>query len=423
MEKKTEFLPAEAEKKAAISLKASSTAWPDGDPSLDLIIPGLPNDLAFLCLAFLPFSHYNRLKPTSKAWRSALSSKFLFDLRREWRRTEEFLCVFPSDPSLSTGALFDPRFLLWSLLPPMPCHPHRFDLSNFVCASAGSSLFVLGGSFFDARSYPLGVPLPSSAVFSLSLPDFSWQPRSPMLNGRAGFACATRPSADGRTCIFVAGGGSRHLELGVGGLRIGAVEWYDVEKDEWFAMDEQLPDVRAGCVGFFLGEDEFWVMGGYGDCRTVSGVFPVDDYYRDGAVLGLKRGQWRSIEPMWEEGERWRLGSIVVVEGECGEAPEIFMLEESTIFRFDKASNKWDIESPLPRKIQGDRSNGFTALDGELHVMSEMTTDLDLSRTQKGVPLFIQVYHPKKKTWKFLRTKSPVGNIDFRYTVMCSIRL
>ncbi|KAF9626607.1 hypothetical protein IFM89_036468 [Coptis chinensis] len=101
--------------------------------------------------------------------------------------------------------------------------------------------------------------------------------------------------------------GSRHAMFGAAGSRMSSMERYDVEKNEWVEMDG-LPRFRNfGCVGFLVGngeEMEFWVMGWYGESRTVSGVFPVDEYYRDGVVLELKSGgKWREIENMWEEGE------------------------------------------------------------------------------------------------------------------------
>ncbi|KAF9591085.1 hypothetical protein IFM89_001429 [Coptis chinensis] len=84
--------------------------------------------------------------------------------------------------------------------------------------------------------------------------------------------------------------------FGAAGSRMSSVERYDVEKNEWVEMDG-LPRFRAGCVGFLVGngeEMEFWVMGWYGESRTVLGVFPVDEYYRDGVVLELKSGgKWR----------------------------------------------------------------------------------------------------------------------------------
>lgn len=119
-----------------------------------------------------------------------------------------------------------------------------------------------------------------------------------------------------------------------------SVERYDIGRNEWVAMDG-LPGFRAGCVGFFVGEGEereFWVMGGYGESRTISGVFPIDEYYRDAVVMELKNGngggRWRELGDMWEEGERVRLGKIVVIEdGDDRGRPAVFMLDGNDIFR------------------------------------------------------------------------------------------
>lgn len=85
---------------------------------------------------------------------------------------------------------------------------------------------------------------------------------------------------------------------------------------------------------------EFWVMGGYGESRTISGVFPVDEYYRDAVVLELRNGngngggRWRQIGDMWDEGERRRLGKIVVIEDHHNHGqPGIFMLDGDEFFR------------------------------------------------------------------------------------------
>ncbi|XP_011622772.1 F-box/kelch-repeat protein OR23 isoform X2 [Amborella trichopoda] len=384
-----------------------------------LIIPGLPNDVARLCLACLPFSHHARLKCVSRSWRSALSSRSLFDIRSQWGKGEDLLCVFPEDPSLSPGGLFDPRRCVWSPIHPMPCDPSRYGLSNFGCVALGPTVYVLGGSLFDARTFPMDRPTPSSAVFCYDLVRLSWAPRSPMLTPRGSFACG----ACGGSTIVVAGGGSRHAQFGVGGSRVSAVERYDSRSDVWEA-EKGLPEVRAGCTGFVLGDD-FWVMGGYGLYRTVSGVFPVDDYYRDGAVLGLESGQWREILPMWEEGERSRLGQVVVLRkgGDDGASASwaIFMLDGCFIFRFDAVSNKWLKESTLPKKVPSNLSCGFAALNGQLHVMMPSTSHHQKSYTMK---LIIQVYNPRKRSWRFLHTKPPFQNpLDFKCAAMCTIHL
>ncbi|XP_059660385.1 F-box/kelch-repeat protein OR23 isoform X2 [Cornus florida] len=379
-------------------------------PQTLTLIPGVPNDLSALILAFVPFSHYARLKSTCKSWRVFLSSKTLICLRRSHLRISHLshlLCIFPQDPSIASPYLFDPRNLAWCPLPPMPCNPHVYGLCNFTSISIGPHLYVLGGSHFDTRSFPIDRPSPSSSTFRYDIVTSSWDRLSPMLSPRGSFACAAIPNWN---CILVAGGGSRHTLFGAAGSRMSSVEMYDIGKDEWVALDG-LPRFRAGCAGFLMGKGEkkeFWVMGGYGESRTVSGVFPVDEYYKDVVMIELKNGgKWRELGDMWEEGERRRLGKIVVVEDEFGDVPGIFMLDGFDIFRYDMALNRWLKETSVPRKAPNDSSFGFVVLDRELHVMTLLngidSTETRRSRQQKrAATLFIQIYHPRRKSWRTL---------------------
>ncbi|PWA97998.1 F-box domain, cyclin-like protein [Artemisia annua] len=309
----------------------------------------------------------------------------------------------------------------------MPCNPHVYSLCNFVSVSVGSCLYVVGGAGFDTRSFPLDRPSPSSAVFRFDFGTFKWEGVLPMLSPRGSFACATNNGS-----LVVAGGGSRHTMFGAAGSRMSAVEMYDVERDEWVAM-EGLPRCRAGSVGFMVGEDEFWVMGGYGESRTVLGVFPVDECYRDAVVLEMKKdggvGKWRKVGDMWEEGERRRLGRVAVVDDVKGGVPSVFMLDKSDIFRYDMGSNRWRKETSIPQKLTDESSVGFVALNGELHVMSSVhgsdSTENRKSRQHKrSASLFLQIYHPQKMIWRSLITKPPFQQpLDFKTTVMCTIRL
>lgn len=93
------------------------------------------------------------------------------------------------------------------------------------------------------------------------------------------------------------------------------------------------------------------------------------------------------------------------------------------------ASNRWWKETSLPRKTTDDASIGFVAMDGELHVVSLLSgidsTEPRRSRQhKKSSTLFIQIYHPRKKTWRSLTTKPPFHHpLDFKTAVMCTIRL
>ncbi|KAL3517669.1 hypothetical protein ACH5RR_020258 [Cinchona calisaya] len=399
---------------------------------LQTLIPGLPNDLASLILAFVPISHHSRLKSVSKSWKLLFSSKTLISLRQSLlpiSARSHLLCIFPQDPSISSPYLFDPKNLAWCALPAMPCNPHAYGLCNFTSISVGPHLYVIGGSLFDTRSFPLDRPCSSSSTFRFDFLDSSWESLSPMLAARGSFACAVIPNSNN---IVVAGGGSRHPMNGAAGSRMSSVEMYDIGKDEWVALDG-LPRCRAGCVGFFVGngEDrEFWVMGGYGESRTISGVFPVDEYYKDSVVMELKSGgRWRELGDMWEEGERGRLGKIVVLEGEGWDVPAIFMLDGGIIYRYDMASNRWSKETSLPRKASDESSVGFVSLDGELHVLIPLNgTRLPETRKsrqhKRSSTLLLQIYHPRKERWRSMITKPPFNYpLNFKTAVICTIGL
>lgn len=211
----------------------------------------------------------------------------------------------------------------------MPCNPHVYGLCNFAAVPFGPHIYIIGGSLFDTRSFPMDRPTPSSSTFRFNFRDFSWENRANMLSPRGSFACGVIGNSGE---IIVAGGGSRHTLFGAAGTRIRSVERYDVVADMWEAL-EPLPCFRAGCVGFVGGEGrEFWVVGGYSATRTVSGIFPVDEYCRDGVVMGLEDGCWREVGDLWGDGESVRAGKIVVGD-DCG-SPVVFMLDMNEIFRY-----------------------------------------------------------------------------------------
>ncbi|XP_062080588.1 F-box/kelch-repeat protein OR23 [Humulus lupulus] len=398
------------------------------------LIPGLPNDVGALILSFISYSYHGRLKCICRSWRLFLSSKALISLRHTHRSLSHLLCIFPQDPSVASPYLFDPQNLAWCPLPPMPCNPHVYGLCNFTSVAIGPYLYVLGGSVFDTRSFPLDRPSPSSAAFRFDFYTWSWERISSMLSPRGSFACVALPNLGQ---ILVAGGGSRHKLFAAAGSRISSVEMYDIKRDEWVSLDG-LPSFRAGCVGFFVKdgeESEFWVMGGYGESRTISGVFPVDEYYRDAVVMEMKNenggGKWREVGDIWDIGERIRLGKIVVVENEDHRRPGVYMLDGIDILRYDMASNRWQEESRVPREARCNLSSlGFVVLDGELLVITlrkaveSADSRRSLRQHKKTRSLYIQIYNPKKKTWRSLTTKSPfLNNLDFSNAVMCSIRM
>lgn len=299
-----------------------------GDNGSSCILPGLPNDLACLCLACIPLWQHGTLKTVCKAWNGVFSGKSLFETRKRWGKCEELLCLFRDDPSITQGELFDPRSQSWTLLPPMPSDPFTYGLTNFECVSIGTGLLVIGGSLYDARSFPMDRPLPSSAVYRYDSSCSRWDRLPDMHTPRGSFACGVFEDCS----VLVAGGGCRHAQFSAGGSRLSSVEIYNALENRWSRING-LHNIRAGCVGFVLG-DEFWVMGGYGDSRTIAGILPVDEYYSDGEVMNLKTGSWRPLMPMWEDGERRRLGKVAIMRSGNGEPGTVYMLDGSAIFRY-----------------------------------------------------------------------------------------
>ncbi|NP_001149151.2 kelch motif family protein [Zea mays] len=398
------------------------------------LIPGLPDDVAAVILCLLTFPDQSRLRATSRAWCLLLSAATLLPLRRSLRLPRRhLLCLFPTDPSLASPILLDPAApTTWWPLPPLPCSPQLYGLANFTALAVGRHLYVLGGSCFDARSYPLGQPSASAAVYRLDLANsrHCWERLPDMQLPRGSFACAHAPSAGG---LLVAGGGSRHPMFPSNGSRTGSTEWYDATTHSWH-LGASMPRDRAGCVGFLArgagdgGEDEFWVMGGYDGYTTLGGVVPNDVYCRDAVALGLWSGKWRVIGDMWEEGERRRLGPIAALSADDGRITEVFMLDGNDVFRYDFASNRWLKEATTRRKIPNTESCGFVPMNGELYVLRSAKVRVESSgpwrQLKKKLAMEFQVYNPGAKKWRVLTTYPPVdAPIDFRTAALCTVEL
>ncbi|TQD78739.1 hypothetical protein C1H46_035698 [Malus baccata] len=148
----------------------------------------------------------------------------------------------------------------------MPCNPHVYDLCNFTSLSIGPHLYVIGASLFDTRLFPIDRP-------SLSLKVFRFDFSTSLLR------CSRRAEAL-PTLQF-------QIREGFSSL---AADLPQSVQRGWKLNELSR---AAECAGFFVGdgkEREFWVMGGYGESRIISGVFPMDEHYRDAVVMELKNG-------------------------------------------------------------------------------------------------------------------------------------
>lgn len=68
---------------------------------------GLPDAVALLCLARVPFYLHPKLELVSRSWRATIHSPELFKARNEVDSSEDLLCVNAFDPE-NLWHLYDP---------------------------------------------------------------------------------------------------------------------------------------------------------------------------------------------------------------------------------------------------------------------------------------------------------------------------
>eukprot|EP01018_Ginkgo_biloba_P027602 Gb_01223 [translate_table: standard] len=165
------------------------------DEFSDIILPGLPNEIALECLARVPKLLHQLLKPVSKAWRAHLSSEnvyckpsqglpknylyvhLLFSIQDErffaWNLRDRICLHLPPFPSNLTWAKFvesrgklfsigglenssnsadvwvyEPSINKWDSLSPM-----KFPRYEPAVASIGGKIYVLGGCMEDSSDW------------------------------------------------------------------------------------------------------------------------------------------------------------------------------------------------------------------------------------------------------------------------------
>ncbi|EEC73460.1 hypothetical protein OsI_07769 [Oryza sativa Indica Group] len=204
--------------------------------SFQRIIPTLPDELSFQILARLPRLYYLKLKLVSQAWKAAITSSELSQLRRELGLTEEWLYVLTKlEPNKLDCYALDPLFRKWQRLPPMPSFVSEeestgrtqsswFQMWNVVGSSiriadfikgwfrrrygldqmpfCGCSVGVADGCLYVFGGFSRAVAL--NCVFRYNPCLNVWQEVSPMISGRAFSKAALLQSK-----LYVVGGVSR----------------------------------------------------------------------------------------------------------------------------------------------------------------------------------------------------------------------
>ncbi|XP_044502340.1 F-box/kelch-repeat protein SKIP30-like [Mangifera indica] len=205
------------------------------------LIEGIPDAVAFRCLARVPFYLHPKLELVSRSWRAAIRSQELFKARQEVGSSEELLCVCAFDPE-NLWQLYDPRGDLWITLPVLPSKIRQ--LAHFGAVSAAGKLFVLGGGSdaVDPLTGDQDGSFATNEVWSYDPVVRQWAQCASMLVPRAMFACC---ALNGK--IVVAGGFTSCRKS------ISQAELYDPDKDIWV----QIPDLHrthnSACTGLVHG--------------------------------------------------------------------------------------------------------------------------------------------------------------------------
>lgn len=249
---------------------ASNSPAEDG-----LLIPGLPDDVAKLCLALVPRLEFPAMSCVSKAWKALLQSKEFHIIRKEAGTLEEWLYALIADPrsQATQWQVLSPDCSLWKSLPPMP-GPAR---SGFGFVVIDGKLLVMGGSCGRA-----GESAPVADVLKYDSALNRWSKAASLCTARYEFACTVLGG-----CVYVIGG------RGENGKNLSSVEVYDLQKDEWDHVPS-LKRARWGSIAFGI-EGKVYVMGGrssftIGSSRCISVYDPSTKEWeevKNGCVMAL----------------------------------------------------------------------------------------------------------------------------------------
>ncbi|KAI9119111.1 hypothetical protein K1719_009786 [Acacia pycnantha] len=265
------------------------------------LIEGLPDDVAIMCLARVPYYLHPKLKLVCHSWLAIFQSLELFKVRQEVGSTEDLLCVCAFDPE-NLWQMYDPLRDLWITLPVLPSKIRH--LSHFGTVSTAGKLFVIGGGSdaLDPLTGDQDGRFATNEVWSYDPVFRKWATQAPMLVPRAMFACCV---LNGK--IIVAGGFASYRKA------ISQSEMYDPEKDEWIQMPDLQCTHNSACSGVVIGGKVHVLHKGLSTVQVLDNGGP----------------------PRWTvEESGWLQGPMAVVRG------GLYVMSNGFIFRQDKGARE-----------------------------------------------------------------------------------
>ncbi|CAK7354186.1 unnamed protein product [Dovyalis caffra] len=191
----------------------------EDEEDFEPLIPGLPDEVAELCLLYLPYPYQALVRSVSSSWNRATTDPYFLLSKKSLSLSLPYIFVFAFHKS--TGRIqwqaLDPRSGRWFVLPPVPC-PKTVSPAAFACTSLPrqGKLLVLGGMRSDTKT-----AMDTTFIYSSSTNQWSTGP--PMSTARSFFAAG---NANGKI-IAVGGSVSRIRDS------ITAVECYNSENGKW----------------------------------------------------------------------------------------------------------------------------------------------------------------------------------------------
>ncbi|KAF8111825.1 hypothetical protein N665_0072s0037 [Sinapis alba] len=302
------------------------------------LIPGLPNEIAELCLLRLPYPYHALFRSVSSSWNKTITNPSFLLSKQSLSISSPYLFVFSFNKSTAKvqWQSLDLSSGRWFVLPPMPSSFTKISSPHALsCASIPrqGKLFVLGGGECSR-----------SAVVYTALTN-RWSFASPMLSPRTYFVSG---NLNGK---ILAVGGS----LDGHGEATTDVESYDPESDTW-KESAKLPMVLAKYDSAVIGR-EMLVTEGW----AWPFMFPPM-----GQVFDSDKDTWREMSGGMKEG--WTGVSVVIRE-------RLFVISEHGDFPmkvYSSDDDTWRYVSgeKLPRKTMR-RPFAVTGADDRVFVVAE----------------------------------------------------
>lgn len=296
------------------------------------ILPGLPDDVAELCLSLVPRTNFPAMAAVSKRWRSFIQSEEFMTIREQAGMLEEWLYMLTMDDAgESRWEVLDCLGNKHHVLPPMPSELK----AGFGVVVLHGKLLLLAGCIVSEAGASA-----TSDVYQYDSCLNSWSKLASMNVARYHFACA-----EVNGLVYAIGG------YGEEGESLSSAEVYDPETDKWTVI-EPLRRPRWGCFacGF---KGKLYVMGGRSSFTIGNSKF-VDVY--------------DPIKQSWCE---MKNGCVMVIAHAVLDK-KLYCIEwkdQRKLSIFNPEANSWEM-APVP--LTGSLSIGFQfgILDGKLLLFS-----------------------------------------------------